>query len=140
MILLDTNVYSALMRLHQEPIVATWVTRQVRTQLFLCTPVIFEIRYGIERLPAGKRRRDLEAVNERLLTRTFREQLVDLDPASAEAAGIIHAQQLARGNNVDVADSMIAGVAKIHGAAVATRDVAGFAGLGLDTIDPWRAI
>jgi predicted nucleic acid-binding protein len=137
MIILDTNVVSAMMRLHLEPAVASWLARQTQSQIQTTTPVIFEIRYGIEREPAGRRRRDMEVAIAELLTTTFRGQVMEFDAGSADAAGMIHARQRARGNNVEVADSMIAGVAAFHGASIATRNVADFGGLGIDVVNPW---
>ena len=137
MIVLDTNVVAAMMRLHLEPDIEAWLGQQDRGQLHLATPVIFEIGFGIERMPPGRRRRDLEVAKADLLASVFRHQIIDLDPASADAAGLIHARQIGRGRNVDVADSLIAGIATIHGAAVATRNVDDFTGLGLEIINPW---
>ena len=139
MIVLDTNVVSAMMRLHLEPIVEAWLGQQSRARLHLTTPVIFEIRFGIERLPAGRRRRELEAAQAELLTSTFRYQIIDLEPEAADAAGLIHARQIGRGRNVEITDSLIAGIATILGATIATRDVDDFAGLGIDVVNPWAS-
>jgi predicted nucleic acid-binding protein len=43
------------------------------------------------------------------------------------------------GKPVMSADAMIAATAHAHGMAVATRDLAGFAGAGISLINPWEA-
>ena len=139
MIVLDTNVISAMMRLHSEPRVEAWLEQQSFSQLYLSAPVVFEIRYGIELLPDGRRRRALEAAYSELLSSVFPGQFLDLAPGSADAAGLIHARQTRRGRNCDVEDSLIAGIAAFHGAAIATRNADDFEGLGLEVIDPWAA-
>jgi hypothetical protein len=60
MILLDTNVVSAVMaRLPAAPVVA-WLDRQDTLTLFVSAVTIAEIQYGLEIPPDGKRRRSLE--------------------------------------------------------------------------------
>jgi predicted nucleic acid-binding protein len=35
-------------------------------------------------------------------------------------------------------DAQIAAIARVHGAAVATRDTAGFEGCGVKVVNPWE--
>jgi predicted nucleic acid-binding protein len=43
------------------------------------------------------------------------------------------------GQPIGVMDALIAAIASVHGAAVATRDTHDFAELGIDVINPFRA-
>jgi toxin FitB len=60
MIVLDTNVVSALMRLADEPAVAAWADRQDFGQFHLTTITLMELRYGIEMRAPGRKRAALE--------------------------------------------------------------------------------
>src|SRR5258707_15897822 len=56
MIILDTNVLSALMRHSPEPAVVAWMDRQPRTSLWTTSVTVLEVRFGLQILPGGKRR------------------------------------------------------------------------------------
>jgi hypothetical protein len=60
MILLDTNVISELMRPYANDHVVTWINHQVTATLYVSTVTVAEIEYGLEILPDGRRRQDLE--------------------------------------------------------------------------------
>lgn len=137
MILLDTNVVSAIMRLPDEPRVRDWLDTQDRTQLHICTPTIFELSHGIERLPFGRRRLSLERALAEVILHDLGDRILDLEVPAAIRAGKLRAFHMAQGFNIDPMDHLIAGIALVHGAAVATRNTRDFIGLGLSVIDPW---
>ena len=56
MIVLDTNVVSELMRAGPAPGVANWVRERDRRELRTTTITLAEVRYGIARLPDGRRK------------------------------------------------------------------------------------
>ncbi len=138
MILLDSDVISTIMRLHLDPLIAHWLRRQSPDQLITSAPSIFEMRAGIEGKPHGKRRRALEAAFNHVVGSTLGNRIAPLDAAAANAAGQLRAVQIARGRNVSVPDSQIAGIAKSLNVPLATRNTRDFSGLGLDLIDPWK--
>jgi toxin FitB len=137
MILLDTNVVSAMMRIQLEPRVAAWLSRQPANALATSAVTVFEIQNGIEQMPIGKRRNAQKAALTELLNDLFSSAVLPFDTAAAVEAGRIRAQQLGSGNNVAVPDSLIAGIARSVGAAIATRNTKDFAGLGIALVDPW---
>ena len=59
-IILDTNVISELMRPSPEPRVLRWLGTQPLEEIATTSINLAEIRYGLARLPDGRRRRDLE--------------------------------------------------------------------------------
>lgn len=62
MIVLDTNVISELMRgADASPRVRAWLNAQDAANLFLAAITVAELRFGIEVLPEGRRRADLQA-------------------------------------------------------------------------------
>jgi toxin FitB len=140
MILIDTNVLSALMRIENEPDIKGWLDRQSAENLRVSSPSLFEAHYGLHRLPAGRRRRELESRLTDVLADVFRNRIVPLDMIASMEAGRIHALHIAQGRNVDVPDSQIAGIARTLGASVATRNVDDFAGTGLAIVNPWSQI
>ena len=97
---------------------------------------IFEVRFGIERLPAGRRR--LEEAFLRAVERTFQGRILPFDEAAAISAAILNARREQRGISMDVRDTMIAGIVMSRRAEFATRNVRHFADLDLAVIDPWN--
>ena len=60
MIILDTNVLSALMRVRPETVVVNWLDRQPADSIWITTITLFETRLGLSLLPDGRRRQALE--------------------------------------------------------------------------------
>jgi predicted nucleic acid-binding protein len=137
MILTDTNVFSALMRLGKEPKVRHWLDHIDAGQLRVSAITLFETQYGIARLPAGGRREEINTSFFGILTDVFGGYVVPFDEGAAIAAGHVYALLRTYGRNVDVADCQIAGTAIARDAAVATRNTRDFTGLGLALINPW---
>ncbi len=57
--LLDTNVVSELVRPRPNPGLIEWLAGRDEDQIFLSVVTLAELRYGIARLPVGRRRRSL---------------------------------------------------------------------------------
>jgi toxin FitB len=140
MIILDTNVVAGLMRLEREPGVERWLDQQILMELYLPTPVMFEVSYGIAQLDAGRKRRDLEARYDKMLTSYVRDRILPFDVRSAEEAGLIFAIKAFRGCSERIVDIQIAGIAKALNASVATRNVKDFNGMGVTIINPWDTV
>ena len=136
MILLDTNVVSEGLRPHPDPNVRKWLDAQQPADLFLCMPVVAELHYGAELLPAGARRVHLELAIRRI-EETFAERTLPFDRAAAHEFGKIVAYRDRLGRAMGTMDALIAAIAKVHGAAIATRDSRGFDEIGIDVVDPF---
>ena len=137
MIVVDTNVVSEAMRSEPNAKVIGWLNEQHVQSLFVTTVNVAELRYGVERLPDGKRKAALREVLDFTMGRLFGSRILPFDlPAAEEAAGIAAAAEAA-GWKVGVADGQIAAIAKTRGFAVATRDVRPFEAAGSDVINPW---
>jgi toxin FitB len=137
MIVLDSNVVSALMRIESEPAVAAWLAHQNIERLVTTAPTFFEIQFGIEAKPQGRRRRALEESFASVIDGVLARRILTFDEAAAAAGARARAIQRRRGLTASVPDSQIAGIAMFHGHAIATRNVADFAHLGLPLINPW---
>ena len=136
MIVLDTNVVSELMRPEPAPQVATWVRNRDRHELLTTAITLAEIRYGIARLPDGRRKQALlGAAND--IFRTFTNQVLPVDLAAAEHYAAIASSRERSGNPISGFDALIAAVCRSRGAALATRNLTDFDGTGIEIIDPW---
>ena len=138
MILLDTNVVSAVMQNRPDPGVVRWLDQQPPDQIWVPSVVVFELRYGLEVLPAGARRRQLEEGLDVLLVELVQGRIAPLDALAAREAAQVAARRKTLGTPVDLRDTLIAGVALAHHAALATRNLRHFQDLGLATINPFQ--
>jgi len=138
-ILLDTNVISALMQRETDPVVVTWLDAQPPESIWTTSITVFEVRFGLELLASGKRRRSLEEAFNKSLEEDFEGRIVPFDEGAAHAAGRIAAEQRRLGRGLEIRDVQIAGIAAARKATIATRNVRHFEGLGPDLIDPWSA-
>jgi predicted nucleic acid-binding protein len=138
MILLDTNVLSALMLREADPVVVAWLDGEPSESVWTTAVTVFEIRFGIEALADGRRRRRLEEVFNRALEEDFEGRVLPFDQAAARAAAMIAAQQRRAGRPVEIRDVQIAGITAMRKATLATRNTRHFQGLGIHLVDPWK--
>lgn len=137
MIRLDTNVLSALMRREVDPVVVTWLDAQPPESIWTTAITVFEIRFGLEILASGRRRRGLEEAFTKALEEDFDGRVLPFDRAAAEAAAAIAARQRENGRSVEIRDVRIAGIAAARKATLATRNTRHFESAGIALVDPW---
>ena len=136
MIILDTNVVSELMRPEPTPGVASWVRDRDRRELRTTSITVAEIRYGIARLPEGRRKQVLLTAASDIF-QTFEDQVLPVDATAAEHYAIIASSREQAGKPIAGFDALIAAVCRSQGATLATRNVSDFDGTGIEIIDPW---
>jgi len=139
MIILDTNVLSALMRTVPEAHVVAWLDRQPAESVWITSITLFEGYLGLALLPSGRRRRTLEAAFARLLQEDLENRVLDFDSAAATEAASLAAARQKNGRPVDLRDTQIAGIALARRATLATRNVRHFRDLRILIVDPWAA-
>ena len=137
MIVLDTNVLSELMRGRPTPRVLDWLDREDARGFFVSAVSVAEIRTGLGLLPDGRRRRELSAGADRVPDEVFRGRVLAFDAAAAGDYADLACSRRAAGRPISQFDCQIASIARANGMAVATRDVEGFGGCGVEVIDPW---
>ena len=137
MIILDTNVLSAVMQSEPPEAVVAWLDRQPANSVWTSAITIFEIEYGLQRLPKGKRRAGLDEAFRALMTEELGGRILSFDAEAAFAAGSISAALEAEGKLVDVRDVQIAGIARARRAVVATRNVKHFE-QACAIVNPWQ--
>jgi predicted nucleic acid-binding protein len=136
MIILDTNVISALMRQDPEPVVVEWLNRQPESSIWTTSITLFEIQFGLQIMAMGKRRSSMLASIE-LLLETIEGRVASFDRAAAEAASTLSASRHSKGRPVDLRDTMIAGIVISHRATLATRNTPHFTDISARVVNPW---
>lgn len=126
MILLDTNVLSALMRQETDAAVVRWLDRQPRQSIWTTSVTVFEIRFGLQIMTAGKRRMFLVAAFDRLLSDLLERRVADFDSAAAQQAADLMAARQRERRPGELRDTMIAGVVLASHGVLATRNVSHF--------------
>jgi predicted nucleic acid-binding protein len=138
MILLDTNVVSEPWKPRPSMHVLAWLEAQAFNSLYLCTPVLAELRFGAERLDSGLRRDRLRALIDRVEQEGYRDRILSLEIAEAAEFGRLAALRERAGRRIQPMDALIAAIALTHRAVLATRDVGDFIGLGIELVDPFE--
>ncbi len=139
MILLDTNVVSALMREAPDAKVVEWLDRQPRHSVWTTAITVFEIRFGLQVMSTGKRRTFLMFAFEHLLNQMIEKRIAPFDNAAAQEAADLMATRQKRGRPGELRDTMIAGIALASHAKLATRNTKHFEDISSSLIDPWNA-
>jgi toxin FitB len=139
MIILDTDVLSAIVQERPEPAVRTWLDGQPRSSVWTTSVTVFEVRFGLGLMAAGRRRSRLEQEFEAVLREDLEGRIVPFDTSAAEEAAILMASRRRAGRSVELRDTMIAGIAIARRATLASRNVRHFADLPVAVVDPGAA-
>ena len=134
--LLDTNVISEWTRPRPDPGVVAWLAAVEEDRLHLSALTFGELWFGIERLPAGRRRSSLEAFVDQLAAR-FEGRVLAVDRVVATAWGVLTRRGRGLGREPEAIDGLIGATALVHGLTIVTRNVGHFAPHGIATLDPW---
>lgn len=137
MTILDTNVVSELMRPLPQSAVLGWFVAQSAEDVHLTAITVAEVLLGIQLLPTGKRREVIQAAADRTFE-VFTSHILAFDEHAAHAFSSISSSRRKQGRPMSEFDAQIAAIARVHGATLATRDVADFEGCGVRLINPWE--
>src|SRR5665647_698956 len=136
MIILDTNVLSALMQQQPDPQVVAWLDDQPAESIWLSSITLFEARYGLALLASGQRKKMLQERFEELLQQDLQNRVLLFDANAATQAAQLAADRKARGRPMDMRDTFIAGIALARRATLATRNVQHFDDLSVPVVNP----
>ncbi len=139
MIILDTNVLSALMHRSPDTSVIEWLDRQPRTSVWTTSITILEVRFGLQVMPGGKKRSVLIEVFERVLIEKIERRVAPFDTLAAQHAAELMAVRQKNGRPGELRDSMIAGIVLASRATLATRNARHFDDLSISVVNPWEA-
>jgi predicted nucleic acid-binding protein len=137
-IVLDTNVLSELMRPAPDARVMAWLLAQPASDLHTTSITQAEILFGLQLLPAGRRRTALQRSADEMFGQDFAGRVLEFGSDAAPAYARLAADRRRSGRPIAHHDAQIAAIAKIRGAVLATRNVADFRGCGVEIVDPWR--
>jgi predicted nucleic acid-binding protein len=137
MIVLDTNVITALMQEAPDDQVVAWLDRQPRSSIWTTAINVYETRFGLLRMPFGRRRDVLMALFAQVLSETIQGRVANLDFAGAEQAAELEAAREKKGRPGDLRDTMIAGIVLASHAKLATRNVKHFEDIAASVVNPW---
>jgi len=137
-IILDTNVLSALMRSEPDTTVVSWLDDQVAESIWITSITLFEARFGLALLPEGAHRQQLTTRFDDLVVGDFENRVLLFDQPAARQATDLAARRKHAGRPVDMRDIFIAGIALARKARIATRNTRHFDDLPGTVINPWE--
>ena len=140
----DTNVWSEVAKPNGDAAVIDWMLQR-HDRVYMTLVTVAEMRYGVERLPAGRRKETLSELVDALVNDVkAKDRLLPITEKVMRVQALIRAAQRAAGANgpdgrePSFEDALVAAVARTHGLAVATRNVKDFTHTGIDVVSPWK--
>lgn len=137
MILLDTNVISAITMAKPDTILVAWLDRQAVRDVWTTAVTVFEVESGLAIMPQGQRKAALRDAWDILLGGGLAQRIAPFDRRAAEAAARLLGQRRSKGITVEIRDTQIAGIALAHSATLATRNTRHFQDLDTPVVNPW---
>ena len=132
MFLLDTVAVSEMDHPNPNAGLVNWLAGAEWSALYLSVITVAEIQQGIGRMPAGKKRRALEAAFD-LLPDRFPGRILTVDFAAAVRYGEIQVDC----GPLPVLDTLIGATALVHRLTVVTRNTSDIGRTGARVHDPW---
>ena len=117
-----------------------WIDRQASESIWTTAVTVLEIRFGLETLAPGRRRRELSESFTKVLEEDLQGRVLPFDRDAATEAASRAAERRAIGKTLEFRDIEIAGIVAWRRAQLATRNIRHFTDLGIDLVDPWARI
>jgi toxin FitB len=136
MIVLDTNVLSAIMRTEADPNITKWLDLQPRDSVWITTVTLMELRFGILTLAFGQRQESLSQALSFLLEEKIQGRIAPFDAEAADSAALLMAERKRKGRPMEIRDALIAGIVLSRRAILATRNTVHFSDLGPSVVNP----
>ena len=136
--ILDTNVISELVARKPNSKVVAWLESVDPDSIYLSVITLGEIKKGIEKLSASKRKNTLDSwFKEELLTR-FHNRILPLDLPVLLTWGKLTARLEKHGTPLPAIDSLLAATALQAEFTLVTRNTGDFQLAGISLYDPWQ--
>ena len=136
--LLDTMVVSEWVKQRPHPGVVAWLADADEDRVFISVATLAELRYGIERMARGGRRKRLDDWLRNDLPSRFEERVIPIDAPVADHWGTVVARSEAAGRQISSMDAWIAATALARGMTLITRNTSDFEAVIERMINPWR--
>jgi toxin FitB len=136
--LLDTCVISELIKPKPDERVMSWLLEQNDSDLYVSALTFGELQRGIEKLPASRKKEEINNWVENEMKRRFQNRTLEIDLFIAKAWGKIQGIADKKGKPMPIFDSLIAATGIVHGLTVVTRNVSGMEQSGVNLFNPWR--
>ena len=134
--LVDTNVFSEVAKPRPDTKVTAWL-REHESRVYVSAITIGEIRRGIERLPASRRKTQLRAWLQSLGD-CMKGRILSFNSGTAHVWGQLKAQWDRAGITVATRDSQLAATAHRHQLTLVTRNTTHFARTGVKLLNPFE--
>jgi hypothetical protein len=134
--LLDTNAVSEWVKPRPNSGLIGWMESADEDRIFLSVVSLAELRYGVERMAAGRRRTRLEQWLQHELPLRFEGRILSVDTTVAEAWGRTASRGEAAGRPMGAMDAFLAATAETHQLTLVTRNVSYFPLLKA-VLNPW---
>jgi len=135
--LLDTNVVSEWVNPRPNPGVAAWLADVDEDRVFISVVTLAELRYGVECMDDGVRRRRIDEWLQHQLPQRFEGRILWVDDAVADVWGRMVAHRKGLGRRIEPVDAFIAATALVHDLTLVTRNTADFKASVKALINPW---
>ena len=135
--LLDTNAISEVVKPRPNAGLLAWLAEADEDRTFLSVMTLMEVRYGVERMHAGEKRKRLEDWLDHDLQVRFEGRILAIDAGVADACGRLVARSESLGRPLETRDALIASTAEVHGLTLVTRNVSDFKPIVKNLLSPW---
>lgn len=135
--LLDTNLVSEWVKPRPNPGVIAWLSGVDEDRAFISVVTLAELRYGVERMPAGTRRKNLDRWLEQELPLRFEGRILTVNSLVADTWGKVVARSESVGRPLGAVDAFIAATANIYQLQLVTRNVSDFRAVVKTIVNPW---
>lgn len=125
------------MKANPDSAVATWILDADEDLLAISVIAIAELRSGIVRLPAGRRRQALEFWLDQDVRERFRGRILGIDEDVADVCGQLLGKRHLTPAVRRIMDIWLAAIALQHDLTLVTRNQKDFQQLGVKLVNPW---
>lgn len=136
MIVLDTNVVAEMMAKTPNPSVLGYLNTLTEPPC-LAAITLAEVRFGIELLPNGRRKRSLSKAAEDLVAGLGPDRILTFSNTTATCYADVVSRRRKAGRPVSQFDGAIAASCIEHKAVLVTRNIKDFEETGISLINPW---
>lgn len=137
MIILDTNVVSALMREQPDAQVVNWLDNEPTSSIWITSITMMEIIFGLQTMAPGRRRESMKKSFELVLEKKIEDRIAPFDAAAGRQAADLMAIRKRKGRPGEIRDTMIAGIVLASHATLVTRNTSHFEDITVSIINPW---